>query len=360
MPLIIHVPEKLRQRAPAEPGKTMDQLVSFVDFGPTVLSLCGINIPTYMQGIPFLGSKKGTPRQFVYGARDRVDEAFDLSRSIHNGRFLYIRNFMPHLSWMQPEAYSDQSIFRQELAAMLKEGKLGPNPLTYASPKRPIEELYDSLTDPYQLTNLATHVAFDSQLVQLRTQLQKWILESRDAGFLTEPQVWDRLHGDTPYALARNEARYPLVRLLESAGWVGNPDACKQILIGTADRDDGIRYWSIMALGASTNRSAEVTNALVKALRDTSAVVRIEAASVLAKNRNPEALKVLSNELNHVQPEVALHAARAIELVGEPARSLLPILNQALNQARQKEAQGSDMAMFIRFSLSAAVSKLQP
>jgi len=114
-----------------------------------------------------------------------------------------------------------------------------------------------------------------------------------------------------------------------------------------------------MALSASGNREDRVSQTLVRALRDSSAVVRIEAAAALAKGNNPVALKILAQELNHSQPEVVLHAARAIELIGESARTLLPVMNQALDKARQDEIRGSDMAMFIRFSLSAAVTKLQ-
>ncbi len=101
--------------APAKPGSTTDRLVSFVDFAPTVLSLCGVKAPSHFQGSVFLGPDAPEPREFVYGARDRVDEAFDVARSVRDDRWLYIRNFMPHLPWMQPEAYSDASTFRREL-----------------------------------------------------------------------------------------------------------------------------------------------------------------------------------------------------------------------------------------------------
>ena len=136
VPLIVRVPEKWQHLAPAAPGSATDRLVSFVDFAPTVLSLCGVEIPDYMQGSAFLGPAAGEPRQYVYGARDRVDEVFDLSRSVRDGRWLYIRNFMPHRSWMAPEYYSDQSTFRRDLKRMAAAGQLNPAQLTYAAPRR--------------------------------------------------------------------------------------------------------------------------------------------------------------------------------------------------------------------------------
>ncbi len=102
VPLLIRFPEKWKHLAPTKPGETTDRLVSFVDFGPTVLSLAEVEIPDYMQGEPFLGKAQTKPREYVFGHRDRVDEVIDMSRSVRTKRYLYIRNYMPHLGWNQP------------------------------------------------------------------------------------------------------------------------------------------------------------------------------------------------------------------------------------------------------------------
>jgi len=52
----------------------------------------------------FLGSAEGKPRRYVHGHRDRVDEAYDCCRSVRDEQYLYIRNYMPHLSYHQPSA----------------------------------------------------------------------------------------------------------------------------------------------------------------------------------------------------------------------------------------------------------------
>ena len=114
VPLLIYFPEKWKHLAPAQAGVTTDRLVSFVDFAPTVLSLLGIEAPNYMQGSAFLGAAAAKAREYTFGARDRVDEAFDVARSARGSRWLYIRNYMPHLSWMQPEGFSDNLDFRRE------------------------------------------------------------------------------------------------------------------------------------------------------------------------------------------------------------------------------------------------------
>ena len=58
VPLIVYFPEKYRHLAPAPPGSAVDRLVSFVDIGPTVLSLVGLKIPEHVQGVAFLGDRK--------------------------------------------------------------------------------------------------------------------------------------------------------------------------------------------------------------------------------------------------------------------------------------------------------------
>jgi hypothetical protein len=307
-----------------------------------------------MQGSPFLGPAAVEPRQFVYGARDRVDEVFDLSRSVRDDRWLYIRNFMPHLSWMPPERYSDNFTFRRELKLLAAAGQLNADQLTYAAPRRAREELYDTAADPHQLHNLAASPAHRETLQRMRAELQNWLMECRDAGFLTEPQMWERI-GDqlTPYELARDPERYPLARLLDAANLVGRRDAWEQQAQLLSDADDGIRYWAAVGLRAAPLLPPSACEALQQRLSDPSAVVRIQAASALAQHgQTGESLSVLAEELNGEDPRAALHAARSLELLGAQARPVLPAMRQALARARTGKG---DMMMFLRFSLEAAL-----
>ena len=59
VPLLVRFPRKWQHLAPAAPGQTTDRLVSFVDFAPTVLSLCGVKLPPHLQGEAFLGETGG-------------------------------------------------------------------------------------------------------------------------------------------------------------------------------------------------------------------------------------------------------------------------------------------------------------
>ncbi len=358
-PLIIRFPEKFRHLATGTPGSVTDRLVSFVDFGPTVLSLAGLPMPKQMQGVPFAGPAAGKPRKFVFGARDRVDEAFDLSRSVRDGRWLYIRNFMPHLSWMPPERFSDGSTMRREFKRLAAESRLGADQLTYAAPRKPIEELYDSETDPHQVKNLAALPKHRATLEKMRRALREWLLTTRDAGFLTEPQMRERIGADsTPFAVAKDPKKYPLVRLLDAADLVGRPGVVPKQEKLLSDPDDGVRYWAAVGLHAAGKDAAPARDALRAALKDTSAVVRIEAAVALVQLGETEAgLRVLENDLRSEHGDVALHAARALELLGEAARPAVPAMRAVLDGADRKTF--GEYGLFLRFSLEAALEQLQ-
>ena len=93
IPLIVRIPEAFRVGGQGEPGAVTDRLVSSIDFGPTVLNLAGAGLPDHMQGQPFLGTDLGAEREFVYGARDRMDERYDIIRMVRGKRYRYIRNY---------------------------------------------------------------------------------------------------------------------------------------------------------------------------------------------------------------------------------------------------------------------------
>ena len=353
VPLLIRFPPKYQHLAPARPGETLDRLVSFVDFGPTVLSLCGIDVPDAMQGVPFLGPKAGEPRRYVYGARDRVDEVFDLARSVRDHRYLYIRNFMPHLSYHQPSAWPDQGEIRHEITRFAAENaeQLSPAQRHYAGPTRPAEELYDVRADPLNIVNLAESPKHRDAIERMRKELDRWIVESRDVGFLPEAEAWRRSAGTTPYEIAKNSKLYPQRKLLEAAMLVGSgQETLNQLTALLSDRDSAVRYWAAVGLAALGEKAAPARSALVKSLGDSSITVRIEAANALARSGDEKrALPVLTKSLQSDDQNAVLHAARTIELLGEKARPAVPAM-----RAARKRADGAGIEkQFIRFSTDA-------
>jgi len=249
VPLLVRFPKKYRHLAPAEPGGTVDRLVSFVDFPAAVLSLVGLPIPDYMQGAAFLGSAAAEPRRYVHGHRDRVDEAYDCCRSVRDERYLYIRNYMPHLSYHQPSAWPGQGEIRGEISRVAETGNLTPPQRHYAGPTKPAEELYDCRADPLNLANLVGDPKHEKVLRRLRAEHKRWVMESRDVGFLPECEIWRRSRGATPYEMARDEEAYPLETILAAADLVGRGAAKRGALVANLGAvDPAVRFWRMSRL----------------------------------------------------------------------------------------------------------------
>ncbi len=331
VPMIVHVPPKYRRLAPGAPGSACDRLVYLMDLAPTVLSLAGLDVPAHMQAQAFLGPKAGAQREYVFGARDRVDEVFEVSRSVRDKRFLYIRNYMPHLSWNQPEDFSDNLGLRREITRLAGEGKLNAAQLTYAGATKPVECLYDTQADPWQIDNLADKDEHQATLERMRKALHEWQVRTRDLGFLPEWQAQKLSEGGQAMceAAASDEA-YPLERILDVADRVGKTGQVAEFSRRLGDADTTVRYWAAIGLRAAGKLAAAAEPALRKALSDPSAPVRIEAAGVLASlSGDKEALDLLAGTIGQSDPHAALHAARTLQLLGEKARPVLAAMQRA-------------------------------
>jgi len=194
VPLVIRVPAKWRKLAlsanpdAVKPESVDDELVAFIDFAPTMLSLAGVKIPSHIQGQAFLGSQKARPREYIFAARDRMDEAYDLIRAVRDKRFKYIRNYMPHLTRGQDIEYMNRMPTMQEMRRLNAEGKLKGPKKQYFEPTKPVEELYDTHTDPHEVKNLAGDPKYKKVLERMRKVHAEWVQETGDIGLIPEPE----------------------------------------------------------------------------------------------------------------------------------------------------------------------------
>jgi hypothetical protein len=171
------------------PGTVDNQLVSFVDFGPTVLSLAGVEVPATMQGQAFLGKQKGTPRKFIYAARDRMDSEVERVRAVSDGRFKYIRNYLTDKPNYQNIAYRLNNPLMVHLLELHKKGMLDKNQERWFDQTKPEEELYDTQSDPYEFNNLAGNSDYADKLSELRKAHLKWIDDFGDFGAIPEMEM---------------------------------------------------------------------------------------------------------------------------------------------------------------------------
>jgi len=188
IPMIIKLPRRVYA------GQTDDQLISGVDFGPTVLSLTGIPIPWYMQGQAFLGSQKKKERHYIFGARDRMDSEVDRVRSVYDGKYQYLKNYMPGLAWYQEIQYRMQMPMMKKILEMKEAGKLNANQIRWFQSK-PDEELYDTEKDPYQFNNLAKDPAYRKKMEELKTVCNIWLQEVGDVNTTPEQELRNKWWG---------------------------------------------------------------------------------------------------------------------------------------------------------------------
>ncbi len=180
VPLIIKAPALKK-------GTTDDQLVSFIDLAPSLLSLAGVSIPKSMQGQAFIGNQKvAKKRPYVYAARDRMDSEIDRVRSVSDGRFNYLRYYMPQLPFYQNIRYRLQNPLMPHLLKLRDEGKLNAAQMDWFRPTKPEEELFDTQTDPYELTNLAKNPQYADKLKELKTAHAQWLKDYKDWGATLE------------------------------------------------------------------------------------------------------------------------------------------------------------------------------
>jgi len=365
VPLMVRFPARYQHLAPLPPASRTDRLVSFVDFAPTVLSLAGLPVvPETMQGKPFLGPLRTTPRQYVFGASSRVDEVYEMSRSVRDQRYKYIRHFMPHLPYVQPSEFPDRAEIMQEFRRLVKDGSLiGPQRPLW-EPTKPIEELYDTQTDPHEIHNLADSAAHQNTLSRLRSELRAWMLEMRDTGLLPEAEMHIRAAGSTVYDMAQDKDAYAMTQILPVAELVGQgPQTVPLLKKYLLDADSAVRYWAALALEALGPEAAPATEVLQETLNDPSPNVRFVAAGVLCRlGACNDALPVLTRGLRDPRETVVLHAARTLQSIGDKAK---PAVRQMkLAQEACKNLDGSyrndNHAMFIDWALKYAIENCTP
>ena len=353
VPLLIRLPEKYRHMARSVAVRgVVDRLVNFEDFGPTVLSLAGIDaIPGHMTGRAFLGSLDAPRRVHLFGHRDRVDEIMDMARSVRSHDFLYIRNYMPHLGYNQPGAWIDQAEVRQEFYSLAVSGKATPAQLQYLSSTRPPEELYNCVEDPLNLNNLAYSLNHEKLVTQMRNTLHRHLVQSRDLGLVPEIELWRHARAMPPMEWAKT-GDFDAERLLAAAELVGTDDfgAISEAL---EDRHPSIRYWGAVACSAADVLPAEAREQLQAMFDDASPAVAIETASAVARHAgDPKAIDSLVQWFDNDDRTTVLHAVRAIEMLASPRA------NAAVRRlADRYQDEPGDLAWFIRFSTSGYLNR---
>ena len=197
IPLIVRWPGEL------PPDSVSEQLVSLIDLGPTVLSLCGVEAPQHLQGQPFLGLH-AREREYIFATRDRYDESYDMVRAVRDKRYKYIRNYYPEKPYLLWIPYRNRHPIMQEMWRIHAAGELEGDAAVMFQYPRPAEELYDVANDLYELNNLASDAAHADVLERMRGTLAQWQSDFGDMGDIPEEQMLARWYpnGEQPKTAA--------------------------------------------------------------------------------------------------------------------------------------------------------------
>jgi N-sulfoglucosamine sulfohydrolase len=177
VPMIIRWPAAFRP-AGVQPGALDERLVSFVDLGPTILSLAGIPVPDYMHGRNFAAAD-AAPRDYVYAARDRIDELPDRQRAVRDQRYKYLRSWFPQQPAGLDLAYRNNIDMVREMRALYEAGGLNATQRLWYEPPG-AERLYDLEQDPYEIHDVSTDPHYREVLQRLRGEMDNWLARVGD------------------------------------------------------------------------------------------------------------------------------------------------------------------------------------
>jgi arylsulfatase A-like enzyme len=333
VPMVVYFPEKWKHLAPAEykTGAKSDRLVSFVDLAPTLLSIVGIAPPDWMQGNAFAGPYQTNPQAYLHGFRGRMDECRDLVRSISDGRYVYIRNYMPHVSKGQYVGYQFQTPSTKAWRELYDQGKTNAAQSEFwKTPKAP-EELYDLWNDPNEINNLITSSEHRNIIKKLNKAQKEHVFSIVDLGFLPEREVYSRSEGITPYDMARTKGKYDLKGIYKAADLASqmDPGSVNKLLKLLKSDDSAIRYWAAMGLLMQGEGVVKKTaSELIAALKDPSPDVRIVAANALGEYGTDSELNMALSVLEELIPLekngvfVSLSALTVVRVLGEKGKPL--------------------------------------
>ncbi len=357
IPLVVRIPEAFRSGGQGSPGTVSNTLVSSIDFGPTMLNLAGIPIPGHVQGQPFLGNNLPESRKYVFGCRDRMDERYDIIRTVRDDRFLYVRNYEPLKTYYQYMNTPEKGATMKELRRLHDAGELPPEAEKFFSPKKPVEELYDYRDDPHNLRNLASDPNHANTLKTMRETHQTWTLQSKDLGLIPEPIIAERVRSlGSEYDILRQKDADAYNQQLSSSAIAASSglSSLNELLNALKHKDSAIRYWGATGIGnigkpALTNAEAPIT----ASLKDDSSAVRTAAARALCRMGKPDtALPVLIHEMTTGTQWERLHAAIVLDEIDELAEPVAEEMKEGLNYQEGFNSKGKYRVRVINRALN--------
>lgn len=308
VPMVVSVPKNWQHLAPTPTRTRVDGFVEFVDLSATVLNLAGVEIPTAIDGKPFLGKgvtlEELNKRDQSFGYADRFDEKYDLVRTLRKGKFRYSRNYQPfNFDGLYNEYRYKQTPFAQWRELYLA-GKLNAAQEQFFK-ARPAETLYDLSSDPDEVKNLASDPAHQKTLLELRALLQKRLKGMPDLSFYPEP-VFLKTATDNPVAFGQKH-KSEIAKLIETAdlSLKSFEEAKERIATALDSKNPWERYWGLIVCSTFGKQAAPFYEQAKKlAADDAEPLVRTRAAEFLGLTGQQDPRPVLTEVLNATEDHI--------------------------------------------------------
>lgn len=282
VPFIVWLPPKYKHLSPWGTETVSEELISFEDLAPSMISLAGGKLPDHLKGRILMGKERSEPVDKLFLSSDRSDNGIDMVRSVTNGRYVYSRNYMP----FQPEAryirYMEIGEIKQQMRKDFKAEKLNPLQKSLFE-DRPGEFLYDIEKDLWETRNLVENPAMKPLLEEMRMALKGNIFRTRDVMFLPEYEI-GLISGNTiPYQFRLDRDKYPLEEIFEAASLSGKRggEITEQQVQLLQSQNKIIRYWAAVGLRSQSGDNLKpYRSQLLKAMEDTYPPVVITASAI--------------------------------------------------------------------------------
>ncbi|WP_329580676.1 sulfatase [Streptomyces sp. NBC_01361] len=279
VPLIISAPARYAELFP-RPGTRIDAAVSTIRIPATLVDLAGGEIPRYMQGRSLARAEFDPAGELAFAMRNRMDERYDMTRTVRDARYRYIRNYHPHRPYGQHQGFAWLAAGYRSWETEHRAGQLNDVQSAFWHTK-PGVELYNTVDDPDQVRNLAGDPAYSDVEERLAQALRTHMLDVHDNGFLPEGSPAQG------YDASRAPGTYPLTRILDVADAVPRQDFAElpRFVAALNDPDVTVRRWGAIGVLTLGTAAAARTEGLLRAIleTETDAFVTIPCAEALAR-----------------------------------------------------------------------------
>ena len=317
VPMVVRVPNNWKHLVDAQNGTRVKGFVNFIDLGPTLLHLAGVDVPKGFDGRPFLGKDislaEVNSRNETFGYADRFDEKYDLVRTLRKDNLKYMRSYQPfNFDGLQND-YRYKMLAYEEWRDLYKAGKLNKIQSQFFEP-RPAEALFDLESDPEETRNLADDPKYAAALADMRKRLTDRVKNLPDLSMFPESYLVDAGF-DNPVAFGQAH-KAEIAELVDVAdlSLVPFAEARSGIEKALNSENPWKRYWGLIVC-SSHGKAADgfVPKAKKLAADDPELLVRVRAAEFLgligAADPRPTITDALLESESPVEANLILNTA---------------------------------------------------